>query len=69
VNEYYKAKARTAPSAVLSSIKDVRILGDKGMVDLEFAFTLPMISKPYPQILTDEWIFKNGKWRHMFPPR
>jgi len=69
LSEYYKVRARIGPSAVFSALKDVRILGDKGMVDVEFAFYLPQISKPYPQILTDEWIFKNGKWRHIFRPK
>ena len=69
LNEYYKAKATIGGQIISYSIKDVQVLDGKGRVDVEFGLTLPEIPYPVHDILTDEWIFKNGKWRHIFPPR
>jgi hypothetical protein len=66
--EYYLRKARITSTATSHSIKIVRFLDDKGLVDVEFVLTFPEIPRPVNQTFTDEWIFKNGKWRHIFPP-
>ncbi|OGW37415.1 MAG: hypothetical protein A2Y97_01775 [Nitrospirae bacterium RBG_13_39_12] len=66
LNEYYKAKARLAAPIVSFKINSVSIEdGNKGRVDVEFGLTMPQVPYPVPQLLTDEWIFKNGRWQHL----
>jgi hypothetical protein len=68
LSDYYKAKAKIADNVQSFIIKDVQQLqGDKGRVDVEFTFIIPQVTQPFRQILTDEWVFKSGKWRHLFP--
>jgi len=67
LDEYYKAKAEITSKIDSYSINDVKILNDRGRVDVEFVFTLPQIPKPVHQKLSDEWILKDGKWLHLFP--
>ena len=65
LNEYYRGKA-----AMMSprpyEIKKVSIQDGKGRVDMEFTLTFPEIPKPMHQPFTDEWIFQDGKWLHLF---
>lgn len=49
------------------NIKDVRVEGDKGYVDLEFNFILPPVTKPFVQKVSDEWVYVKGKWLHKLP--
>ena len=67
LNEYYKSKAKVADNVQSYSIKDIQLQEHKGRVDLEFTFFIPQISQPLRQVLTDEWVFKNGKWWHILP--
>ena len=64
--EYYKSEAKVAETSTLNSIKNIRVSGDRGRVDLDFTFVVPEVSRPFHQILTDEWVFKNGEWLHLF---
>ena len=68
--ESYVDQARAIKNNAINSysIKDVTLQDDKGRVSVEFTFTMPEIPRPVSQIVTDEWIFKNGKWLHL-PPR
>lgn len=66
LNEYYKAKAIISGPVTSYSIKNVKVLNDKGRVDVEFLMAVADIPKPVRQILTDEWAFRNGKWQHLF---
>jgi hypothetical protein len=48
-------------------IKDVRIEGEKAIIDIEFSLLLPVTTKPVRQILSDEWLYRDGRWWHVFP--
>ena len=65
LNEYYRGKAAKMSSR-LYEIKKVSIQNGKGRVDMKFTLTIPEIPKPMRQPYTDEWIFKDGKWLHLF---
>jgi len=64
--EKYRDLARAMNKIRITSIsvKEVKINGDKGDVDLEWSYMLPNISKPFHQTIKDEWLFRGGKWRH-----
>ena len=47
------------------AVKNIRIKDNTGLVDMEFIFNLPNIPKPMKQILTEEWVFKDGRWLHI----
>lgn len=68
LNDYYRVEATITGPIISYSIKKVQVLDGKGRVDLEFSLTLPEMSYPARQLLTDSWIFKDGKWRHIFSP-
>lgn len=48
------------------SVMDVHIEGNKGVVDVELSFRMPPVTKPFKQVIKDEWLYKNGRWRHRF---
>lgn len=48
------------------SIRDLHMEGDKGSIDLEFSFIMPPVTKPFKQTIKDEWVYKDGRWRHKF---
>lgn len=62
-----KAMAIKRMNIISHSIKDINIEGTKGFVDVEFSFTLPPVSKPFKEVIKDQWIFRNGKWFHIMP--
>jgi hypothetical protein len=64
LNEFYRAKAAMTPRPY--EIKKVSIQDGKGRVDMEFTVTFPEIPRPIHQPFTDQWIFKDGKWLHLF---
>jgi hypothetical protein len=64
-DEYYKSKAQIASAMTGYSIKDAKVSDGKGRVDLLFNLILPEIPRAH-QILTDEWVFKDGRWWHLF---
>ncbi len=47
-------------------VMDVHIEGAKGAVDVEFSFIMPPVTKPFKQVIKDEWVYKDGRWRHRF---
>lgn len=51
------------------SVRAASVNGDKGEVDLEWRYLLPQLSAPFHQIIKDEWTFRDGEWRHIFPMR
>lgn len=50
------------------SVKEVRVTGDTALVDVEFSFILPATAKPFKQIVTEKWVYKEGQWWHQLPP-
>jgi hypothetical protein len=48
------------------SVKEVAVSGDEGTVNVQFDLMLPHIFKAVSQVLKDGWVYKNGKWRHVF---
>lgn len=65
--EYYRKKVSAMKRIKINSyvIRGVSIQDDKGIVDIEFSFELPQVSKPFTQAVKDQWVFKNGKWWHI----
>lgn len=53
---------------VSHSIKGVKVEGQKGVAEVEISYVLPPVTKPFKQVLPDEWVFERGRWRHrLFP--
>ncbi len=65
--DYYKTKAAIAGSVTSISVEDAYIVNETGRANVKFTLTLPQTTRPFHQMVTDEWIFKNGKWLHLFP--
>lgn len=49
------------------SIKDTKIEGQKGIVNVEISFLESRVTKPLKTLLSDEWVFRNGAWLHLLP--
>lgn len=65
--DFYRFKAVVAMPVASFKIKDVSIEeGNKASVDVEFTVPMPEGAPPILQMLTDEWVFSNGKWLHVF---
>lgn len=49
------------------SIKEVVINPDtnRAIVNISMSFRMPPVSKPFTDVITDEWLFKDGKWWHI----
>jgi hypothetical protein len=65
LNEYYEKKAAVAGTVTSISVDSVRISHDKGMVNMIVNFTLPELPKPVHQFVSDDWVFKDGRWLHL----
>ncbi|MEM3101711.1 MAG: hypothetical protein QXT99_10225 [Candidatus Nitrosotenuis sp.] len=66
-NEYMnKAMMIKKFSIKAHSVKNVIVEGDKGIVDVEFSFIMPPVTKPFVQVIKDNWLYKDGEWRHLF---
>jgi len=67
--DIYKDKAAAIKKIKIMSykIKNVRIEGEKAIIDVEFSLLLPITVKPVHQILSDEWLYRDGRWWHIFP--
>lgn len=48
------------------SIGEIRIEGNTGVVDVEFSFVMPPVTRPFKQVIKDEWVYKAGRWQHRF---
>ncbi len=46
-------------------LSNLRIEKETALIDVEFNFSLPGIGKTSRDILTDKWIYENGKWWHI----
>ena len=66
LNEY-KDKAMITSGITSYDIERIRIRNNRAMVDMVFTFTNLQMPRPFKQILTDDWILKDGKWLHLFP--
>ncbi|MCX7914496.1 MAG: hypothetical protein N2511_07925 [Thermodesulfovibrionales bacterium] len=62
-----QVKAIKRFSIVGHSLKNFSVENEKGVVDIEFSFILPPVTKPLTQTIKDEWIYVNGKWYHKLP--
>jgi hypothetical protein len=47
-------------------IDKTEVEGEKGTVTVRVSLIMLPITKPVKDVFIDEWIFKNGKWRHKF---
>ncbi|MFA6053913.1 MAG: hypothetical protein WC769_00920 [Thermodesulfovibrionales bacterium] len=47
-------------------IDKTEVEGEKGTVAVRISVIKPPIPKPVKDVFIDEWIFKDGKWRHRF---
>jgi len=61
-------KQREKVNTTSRIIKDVNVTGDKGAVDMEITYVLPKIPKPFNQMVQDDWVYREGKWRHLLVP-
>ena len=48
------------------SIDTIEVEGDKGTVTVRVSVSKPPIPEPVKDVFFDDWIFKDGKWRHLF---
>jgi len=48
------------------SIDKIEVEGKKGVVTVRVSVEKPPIPEPVKDVFFDEWIFKDGKWRHVF---
>ncbi len=62
-----KVAAMKKFNIISHSIKDVETDGLKGTIELEISYVLPRTTKPFKQVLHDEWVFRNGQWLHLLP--
>jgi len=64
----YMNKAMMIKKATITSfsVMDVHIEGDKGVVDVGFSFVMPPVTKPFKQVIKDEWVYKDQRWWHRF---
>ncbi len=69
--ETYRERAKAMKKIRITSIsvKEVTVDGDKGDVALAWSYTLPKIPKPFTDNIKDEWVYKDGEWRHLSYPR
>jgi len=66
--EQYRQRAHAMKKfqIVSISVKSVNVDGNRGDAELEWTYMMPRISKPFHQNMKDEWVFKDGGWRHLF---
>jgi hypothetical protein len=48
------------------SIKDATVSDDNAKVNLDWTYELPQFPQPLHQIMADYWVYKHGRWRHVF---
>ncbi len=66
LNEYYREKASLASNIASYKIKSVNIRDGKGTVNVEFLVSIPDVPNQIRQRLTEQWIFQDGRWLHLF---
>ena len=62
-----KVRAIKKFNIVSHSVKDLKIEGQKAAVQLEVSFIMPVTTRPFKQVLRDEWIYEQGRWWHKLP--
>lgn len=62
-----RVRAMKKFNIVSHSVKGIKIDGQKGTVEVEISFLMPVTTKPFKQVLWDEWRYEGGRWRHLFP--
>jgi len=61
-----KAKQIKKFNIISHTVKGVRVEQDKGVADVVISFIVPPVSKPFSQVIQDQWIYENGRWLHVF---
>ena len=63
----YEDRARALKNTEIKSysIKDATLEDGRGRVNVEFTFTLPEIPRPVHQLVSDVWVFRDGRWLHL----
>lgn len=59
-----KAMAIKNINVIAHTIKDIDIAGNKGEVKIDFSFKIQTNTKPFSQVIKDEWIYENRRWQH-----
>lgn len=62
-----KVRAMKKFSITSHSVGDSKIEGQKATVQVEVSFIMPMITRPFKQVLLDGWVYERGKWWHQLP--
>jgi hypothetical protein len=64
-----KVKGFKKMTILSHSIKGTKIDGLKATVEVEIGFLLPIPakSKPFTQVIEDDWAYEEGRWRHRLP--
>lgn len=65
-NEYENKAMLIKKFSKEHTIKNIVIEGNKGIVDVEFSFIMPPVTRPLKQVIKDEWVYKDGRWWHIF---
>ena len=50
------------------TVRDVHTEGNRGKISLELSFIMPPVSKPFKKTLDDDWILRDGEWKHLLSP-
>jgi hypothetical protein len=61
-----RALAMKRLNIVSHAVREVKMEGDKGLVNVEVSFLLPVTTKPIKETIRDQWIRKEGTWLHLF---
>ncbi len=48
------------------SILKTEVEGNKAVATIELLIIMPPVTKPFKNILSDEWRIEEGRWRHVF---
>ncbi|MEW6584539.1 MAG: hypothetical protein AB1442_02895 [Nitrospirota bacterium] len=66
--EEYSVKAKQIKKFNIIShiVKGVRVEQDKGVTDVVISFIVPPVSKPFSQVIQDQWVYEDGTWLHVF---
>ena len=67
--ETYRGEAGKIRGLDIASyrVKDASEAGGKGLVIVEFLLRFQGPPKPIPEDMRDQWVYKEGRWLHVFP--
>lgn len=63
-----KVAAMKKFNIVSHAVKDVHAEENKGRVTVEISFIMPPVTKSFKKSIEDNWVYRNGEWRHVFSP-